>query len=397
MRRLLGSPFLRNVLLAYAACRVVSGVLLAVVATRQVPTGWTGPRVGYLTFTAQWDAQWYQTIALHGYPGTLPVDALGTVQQNPWAFYPLYPLLTRLLMDLSGQSFFVVGSTLSLALGFVAAGAMALLLKDRIGQRATLAVIVLWASFPAAVTLQVGYTEAMAMALLTLFLLALSRERWWWATLLALLLGLTRPIAAPLAVVTTVALWVRWRQRGQRPLTPREAVSALATLTACAVSALLWPVIAWSATGRADAYAQTMAAWRSSHEIVPVRPWLDMSRYYFGPTWGPVWLTTVFVVVLVMVLGPWASRLGAQLRAWSLAYPAYLLVVLDPFTSIFRYLIPLFPLLVVMTGAGSRRRKHTREPRIWLRAGLLLVAFLIGQWYWIDILWRFVPPTDYPP
>jgi hypothetical protein len=389
--------FLPAALALYAVCRVISGVLLALVATRQVPTGWTGADVSYLTFTVQWDGQWYQTIAEHGYPRVLPVDDLGLVQQNAWAFYPLFPFLSRALMDLTGLGFAVVGSTLSLLLGFVAAGGMATLLRDRLGDRWSLATVVLWASMPAAVVLQVAYTEAAAMALLVLFLLALQRERWLWGMVVALLLGLTRPIAVPIAAVAVVALWWRWRRRTTDPVTTSEAASGLALLVGCGVSGLLWPVVAALVTGRNDAYTVTMSSWRGSRQIVPFRPWLDMSRYYFGPTWGPVWLTVLLVVVAVMVLGPWAARLGPQLRMWSLAYPAYLLVVLDPFTSIFRYLIPLFPLAAVLIGAAGRPLWKRWERWAWVRFGVLLAAFVVGQWFWIDILWRFVPPTDYPP
>jgi hypothetical protein len=389
--------FLTYVVLAYAACRLVSGILLAVVATRQVPTGWTGADVSYLTFTAQWDGQWYLHIAEQGYPKRLPTDETGALQQNAWAFYPLFPFVSRVLMDLTHLDFYWVGSTLSLLLGFVAAVAMGLLLRDRLGDRFSLATIILWASMPAAVVLQVGYTEAMAMALLTLFLLALSRERWLWAMWLALLLGLTRPIAVPIAAVTVVALWCRWRERSERPLVTTELASGLAALAGCVVSGLMWPAIAAAATGRSDAYTATMATWRGSGKIEPVKPWLDMSRYYFGATWGPVWLTVIFVVIAVMVLGPWAMRLGPQLRTWSLAYPLYLLVVLDPFTSIFRYLIPLFPLAAVLIGAAGYPRWRSWRRWVWVRFAVLLVAFVIGQWYWIDILWRFIPPTDYPP
>jgi MFS family permease len=389
--------FLVTVVLAYAACRLVTGVLLAIVATRQVPTGWTGPDVSYLTFTAQWDGQWYRAIAEHGYPRTLPVDDEGLVQQNAWAFYPLFPFLTRALMDLTHLGFFVVGSTLSLLLGFVAAAAMAMLLRDRIGERYTLLAVALWASQPAAAALQVGYTEAMAMALLTLFLLALSHERWWWATLLAVLLGLTRPIAVPIAAVTLVALWSRWRRRVEEPISLPEGASGVAAFAGCVVSGLLWPTLAALVTGQADAYTVTMSSWRGSREIVPLRPWLDMSRYYFGETWGPVWLTVLFVGIAVLVLGPWAARLGTQLRMWSLAYPAYLLVVLDPFTSVFRYVIPLFSLAPVLLGAAGYPLWRSWRRWVPVRFGVLLVAFVIGQWYWLDILWRFIPPTDYPP
>jgi hypothetical protein len=389
--------FLAYVVIAYAVCRLVSGILLAIVATRQVPTGWTGPDVSYLTFTAQWDGQWYLHIAEQGYPKRLPVDINGLVQQNAWAFYPLFPFLSRVLMDLTHLNFYVVGSTLSLLLGFVAAGAIGLLLRDRLGARFTVASVVLWASLPAAAVLQVGYTEAMAMALLTLFLLALSRERWLWATGLAVLLGLTRPIAVPIAAVTVVALWSRWRARTERPLVPTEVAAGLAALAGCVVSGLLWPAIAGAVTGQANAYTLTMATWRASREIVPVAPWLDMSHYYFGRAWGPVWLTVLFVVIAVMVLGPWATRLGAQLRTWSLAYPLYLLAVLDPYTSVFRYVIPLFPLAPVLIGAAGHPRWRTWRRWAWVRFAVLLVVFVVGQWYWIDILWRFIPPTDLPP
>ena len=395
--------FLLAVLGTYAVCRLVTAILLVVVASRQVPTGWNGEgatSVSYLTFTAQWDGQWYSLIASQGYPQSLPVDGAGVVQQNPWAFYPLFPLLSRFLMGIFGISFFAAGSTLSLVLGFVAAGAMGVLLRDRIGAKAALLVVAVWASFPAAASLQVGYTEATAMAVLCLALLALARERWLWAMSLALLTGLARPIAVPLALVTLVALWGRWRRRRTEPVSLVEGASALAALAGCGVAGLLWPGIAWWVTGRQDAYTETMASWRSGHVITPFHPWVDMSRYYFGETWGPVWLTTIFVVIAVMVLGPWARGLGSQLRAWSIGYSGYLLVVLDPFTSIFRYLIPLFPLVAVLVGVGGLRvapASPTRRVVVVTRAVVLTAAFVVGQWYWIDLLWRFVPPTDYPP
>lgn len=146
-----------------------------------------------------------------------------------------------------------------------------------------------------------------------------------------------------------------------------------------------------------------MGAWRGSGVVEPFVPWLGMSKYAFGDTWGPVWLVVVPTVVIAMVAGPWARALGAELRTWTVAYPAYLAAVLDPFTSIFRYLIPLFPLLVVAVGAGwtdpARERRASSWPLLLVRAVPLLVLFVVGQYYWTDILWRYVPsPTgDYPP
>ncbi|HET6667661.1 MAG TPA: hypothetical protein VFG98_10310, partial [Intrasporangium sp.] len=257
----------------------------------------------------------------------------------------------------------------------------------------------LWASFPASVTLQLAYTESLAMLLLVAYLLALARERWLVAAGIVVLVGLTRPIAVPLGIVTLVALWLRWRARENRPIERQEYAAGLASLVACGVAGLLWPAIAWWSTGERSAYTDTMGAWRGSGVVEPFAPWLGMSRYVFGEAWGPVWLVVVPLVILAMVVGPWARGLGMQLRTWSVAYPAYLAAVLDPFTSIFRYLIPMFPLLAVMVGAGWEDRRGVTWPRLLVRAVPLLVLFIVGQYYWTDILWRYIPsPTgDYPP
>ena len=394
--------FILTALVLYGACRLVTTAILLVVMQRQAPTGMTGGEdvpVTYFPFTALWDGQWYQTIAIDGYPDQIPRGDDGGAQQNAWAFYPLFPFAARGLMAVTGLGFPAAGSTVALLCGFGAAALMALLLRERIGDAAALVVVVLWASFPASVTLQLAYTESLAMLLLVAYLLALARERWLVAAGVAVLVGLTRPIAVPLGVVTLVALWSRWRARADRPIQTREYAAGLASLVACGVAGFLWPAIAWGATGERSAYTDTMGAWRGSGVVEPFAPWLGMSRYVFGETWGPVWLVVIPLVILAMVLGPWARGLGMQLRTWSVAYPAYLAAVLDPFTSIFRYLIPLFPLLAVMVGAGWEDRRGVTWPRLLVRAVPLLVLFILGQYYWTDILWRYTysPTGDYPP
>ncbi|EWT01089.1 membrane protein [Intrasporangium oryzae NRRL B-24470] len=392
--------FVAWVLVAYALCRVVTTTILLLVMPHQVPSGMTGGDdvpVTYFPFTALWDGQWYQWIAQHGYPDTLPTDGTGKVQQNPWAFYPLFPFLARAGMAVTGLDFPVVGSTVALLCGFGAAVLIGLLLRDRIGDPAAYLVVVLWASFPASVTLQLAYTESLAMLLLVGYLYALSRERWLVATVVAVLVGLSRPIGVPLGIVTLVVVVLRWRERAERPIAPRTYAAMLAALVGCGVAGLLWPAIAWWRTGVSSAYTDTMAAWRGYATVEPFVPWLDKARYFLGDTWGPFWLIVTPIVIVAMVAGPWARALGADLRTWSLAYPAYLGVVLDPFTSIFRYLVPLFPLLVVVLGAGWSDRRGNTWPRLLVRAVPLLVVFVVCQYWWTDELWRFVPPSDYPP
>lgn len=384
----------------YALTRVVCTTILLVVMHHQVPSGMTGGDdvpVTYFPFTALWDGQWYQTIAEHGYPSTLPRSEGGSVQQNAWAFYPLFPLLSRVGMALTGLHFPAVGSTIALLCGAGAAVLMGLLLRERIGDPAAYLVVALWAGFPASVTLQLAYTESLAMLLLVGYLYALARERWLVAILVALLVGLSRPIAVPLALVTLLVVVVRWRRRRTRPISRGTYAAMAAALVGCGVAGLLWPAIAWWRTGVPSAYTDTMATWRSSGAVEPFKPWAGMSTYVFGDTWGPVVLFVLPLVLVAAVAGPWAHQLGADLRAWTLAYPAYLAAVLDPFTSIFRYLLPLFPVLVVLLGAGWKDRRGNGWRRLLWRFVPLAVLCVVGGYYWTDILWRFIPPSDYPP
>jgi hypothetical protein len=395
-----------RVALVYLALRAVSAVLLVLASRDQVVMpDWTGPTVEPIDMTVLWDGSWYRYIAENGYPQELPVDAAsGHVTQNAWAFYPLFPLVARLLMSVSGLGFPVVASALSLVCGLGAAVIMGRLLAERLGDRAALATVAVWGAFPAAVALQIAYTEAIAMLVLCALLWALIRRNWVATGALALLIGITRPIAVPVAIVVAAMLWLRWRRRRADPIAGPEYVAGAFALVAAGVGAVAWPLIAWHVTGSRTAYTDTMAAWRVGGEIAPFKPWLGMSQWAFrafdgGNVYGPVALAAMATSIVVLTCGPWATRLGPELRAWCLAYPAYLAVVLDPFTSIFRYAIPLFP-LVALVVAGSWRAPAWLETRgrwLWARAGVLVAIGIGGQVLWIWKLLVYVPPSDYPP
>ena len=401
MSRGLSRTLVVRVALVYLGLRAVTTVLLVLASRDQVVMpDWTGPTVEPLDMTVLWDGSWYRHVALNGYPTELPVNVdSGRVAQNAWAFYPLFPLVARALMTVTGLGFPVVASALALVCGLGAAVLMGGLLAQRVGERVALATVAAWAAFPAAVSLQIAYTESMAMLVLCGALWALMRRQWALVGGLGLLLGLTRPVAAPLVAVVAVALLVRWLRRREAPVGAVEAVSGVLALLGTALGAVIWPLVAWRATGSRTAYTDTMAAWRVGNEIVPLKPWWGMSKWAVRDlpnpdVLGPIGLIVLAVAVVVLTLGPWASALGPELRTWCLAYPAYLAVVLDPFTSIFRYALPLFPLLAVILGGGWARRSARR---LWARTWLLVVAGTVGQVAWIWKLLVYHPPSDYPP
>jgi hypothetical protein len=390
-RTLSTRDFVVRVVSAYAICRAFTIVLLAIVARYQTPVAWTGPRPDYFSMTVLWDGFWYRQVAEVGYPAALPVDAVtGVVQQNAWAFYPAFPLMARFLMRVTGLGFPIVGSTLALLLGFGAAVMMGLLFRDRVGPRVALAAVAVYAASPVSPSFQIAYTESLGILVLCAFLWAVSKERWILASGLALLIGVTRAMALPLLVVALVALFLRWRRRRRDPITAREGWSALAMLGTCGVAGLLWPVVVSVLVGSTTAYADTMGAWSVGGSVQLMRPWLQ----FVQDPGNAITLAVGLALIIVMTLGPWAARLGPVLRTWTLAYTAYLILVDAPSTSLFRHLLPLFPLALVLVGGGWQHR-----PARWLswRSGLLILVGLAGQIWWVWALLRFVPPSDYPP
>ena len=389
-------------LLVYAATRLVTSAFVAQAAGRQVPfLRWTGPEVTFLDMSVLWDGSWYRHIVQSGYPAELPIDSAGNVAQNAWAFYPVLPRLAEWLMRLTGMDFRLAGTLISLVAGAAAAVLMVHLFARYTPAPVAVAAMALWAVQPASASLQIAYTESLATLVLVGLLTALVDRRWWLVAGLAVVLGLTRPIAVPVALVVGIVVlreilaW--WPQRSRRPLhTLAAPVGALAVTGA---AGLLWPTIVSLRTDRSDAYAETMAAWRSGHEIVPLRPWIDnTSVILFSGSSDPKLYAALAVAALAAFLtaaavGPWSARLPLELRLWMLAYPAYLAVVLDVGTSLVRYAVPLFPLALVLIGGGL-----ARIPRWWpILAGVLVAASLWGQHAWTMELLVFDPPADYPP
>ena len=115
------SPWWLAVLLVYGLSRVWGWAVFSVVGGQQGPGPWGDGALGYLDFVATWDSDWYRTIFEQGYPTELPRDSLGTVSENPWAFYPVHPLLVRGIAEVTGTGWAVTAATVSLLAGFGAA------------------------------------------------------------------------------------------------------------------------------------------------------------------------------------------------------------------------------------------------------------------------------------
>ena len=393
-------PWWGRTLGVYAVSRLFTTAVFLWVAGYQKANLWTGAHPSYFPWVGlMFDGSWYQQIALHGYPSTIPVDASGAVPQNAWAFFPLYPALARGVMLVTRLPWDVAAPALSTAL---AAGATLLVYRcvAEGAPRAVarwpglpLATVALLCAFPTSPVLQAAYTESLALLLVAGALLAIVRRRYAWAALVVVLLGLTRAVALPMAVVVVVHAAVRWwnTRRGDDDLRA-PTVGALALLAAIAVaSGFLWPAICGWVTGDPTAYLRTQESWRGLHSVQPFIGWTYVPQFWFHDAW-PLVVVPAVAFTAAVILAPSAFRLGRELHAWAAAYVVYIAGVVEPGSSLARFLILAFPLGAATAGAVGRTR---RGRAAWLA---FVVALMLGlQVLWVRQIWLFNPRGDWPP
>lgn len=391
--RLARQPLWLQALLIWAVARAWSALVLIVV-DRQAPDGpWGQTPLGYFATAGIWDGTWYERIHDDGYPTRIPRDETGRVEENSWAFYPVFPLLVRALTGLTGASWTIAAPLVALLTGFAAALAIAALFGHLLGRRDgawALAVVGFCAVSP---ILQTAYAESLHLALLALSLLLVLQRRAALAAVAILVMCLTRPAGVPFAA----ALGIAWAIRALGVLRERGPGAVLdvfdrwfwLAVWACAC-ALAWPVIAWLVTGEPGAYTETETAWRGT-SLVPVEPWLNLGGRLLGEGWG--WLFLLVVVglwVLLMTTTAVRRSLPLGLQVWAHAYAVYLLLFLHPQSSTPRMLLPLFMLAAPLIAVSESRA---------YRWGLVVVCAL-SQIVWVGVLWQWSPLPqggDYPP
>lgn len=373
-------PAWLQVVAIYAIARLVTTVAMLIIATTLTATSRAGISPEFFDYSVIWDGDWYQIIAYYGYPTVLPRDASGSVMQNAWAFMPAYPFLVRAVSILSGLRWPVAAVATSLAFGFGAALVLYRILRKRLEHGTALFSILLFAVGPVSFIFQMGYAESMQVFLLTLALLLLTERRWAPLFPVIALMAVTRPTGLAFALALAGYWLVRYVRRESDLFPRRERIIVGAAVVFSGLSGLAWAIIAWVATGSMTAYTDTEISWRAMwfglRELELFSPWFQAAGFWFGAPWGAV-------VVIATVLGftatlflPSVRRLGVELRLWMASYALYLFAVFFPQTSVFRLLVPMFP----MAGALA-------QPRSTVYRVSIVVVLLTMQLVWLWVTW----------
>lgn len=375
-------PVAGRIAIVYVVARLITTAFFLFAASLSTEGSRFGVAPSLSDLAIGWDAQWYWTVAVSGYPSQLPLAEAGHIAENAWAFMPLYAYLS------AGLGFFL-GSwgagavVVSLVAGYGACVVLHAMLRERIGGDAAMWAVVLFSCGPLAALFQVGYAETLFLFFLFLSIRCVQRRRWGWLYLLVPAMGFTRPGILAFALFLGLYGIHRFIRRRREALPTRDVVHIVSLGALATLVGFSWQWIAAVVTGDPGAYLATELAWRRNwlggeSGFVPVDGWVKAAGFWFtqwglGPEMGYILLFLLVIAVAAgLLLLPQVKKLGIEVRLWSASYLVYLLLVFFPQSSVFRLLVPASPLF----GALAVPRSLP-----W-RLGMLTLA-LIGQWWWI--------------
>ncbi len=327
---------------------------------------------------AAWDSGWYFDIARRGY-------YFNPAGQSSIAFFPLYPLLMRVLAAPFGGSeraIWIAGVAISMA-AFVAALLVLHRFSERVlGDREAARRVILYVTvFPFSLFFTRVYTESLFFLLSVLAIASAYDGRWWWAGLAGALAALTRSngilVALPLA-----CLAVRDRP-GVRALASRAGAIALVPVGLglyCAyVYMLTGNPLAWLDAQHYWFYSVGDLPWRRLLSLVSAIEHRGFYDYFFTSIGAPYQFIHGAVAVFVLALIPSIfKRLGVALGVYTIVS---LIVPLSgsDLQGIGRYMSVVFPIFMLL---GSIRSQVVHEA-ILVISSLFLALFvtLFVNWY----------------
>ena len=340
--------------------------------------GWPAPTItpGWHNLITAWerfDALWFLRISTSGY-----VAGDGSA-----AFFPLYPLLIRVVSPVLGGHPLAAALLISNAAFLGALLVLYFLTSSEFDEAVARRTVLYLAIFPSAFFFLAPYSESLFLLLVVSSLWAARREKWALAGAAGALAAATRNVGVLLVLPLAVEAFRQVRERG-RGLAPRLLGSG------AVVAGTLAYLAFWQGFG-GDALAplHQQATWLRQATF-PLTTLVGGTREAFrwiGVYPGGYHLLDWLIALPALVAAVWVTlraRPTFAVYAWaSLIAPLALVFPPRPFMSLARFLLAAFPLFwAAAVWAGRRAGVHEAIVAV-SGVGLGVMTLLFVNWYFV--------------
>lgn len=307
----------------------------------------------------RWDSKAFLNISYFGYTHTPDVS-----------FFPLWPLIQHigglLLGNIFPFSFYIAGLLLANLFFYLSLVLFYHLLAEDFDPVLARRALFCLAFAPYAVFFFAGYSEALFLVLCLVFFLILRQDsvkNYWLAGLIGFLATLTRSTGLTLAVPFLVVYIQRhWLPANRASTGYGQKLLRLLPIVFIPTATIVYMCYLWINKGNPLIFtAQEAAIWGREFTLPWATAIMAVQAIFQAPAPIFVLLNTVDLVIvsltlLTLTLGwkhlPWTYRLFALAQiAFDLLFPSH---TVEPLTSQTRYMLPIFPIMVIIAFWGKK-------------------------------------------
>ncbi|MBS1788892.1 MAG: hypothetical protein JST85_14275 [Acidobacteria bacterium] len=302
----------------------------------------------------RFDTLWYVEISRHGY-----------ARPDAVVFFPLYPLLIRLLSE--AMSPLAAALVISTVAAFFAFWGFQKLLALDLPKETVKRALLFFALWPTAFILFAGYPESLLIALMIWAVWHARNGRWWLAGILGLMAGLTKAVGFCILVPLAVLAFKEWRWR--------TWPSFLPLLAAPLVTLAVW------LSGQSLASDAYPKHWRTEIAFPLTTLWTSLREAFM--TFDAVLLLNLLALAVVFI-PTFLKRIRSEYLLFSLsALTMFLAKKTDPLLqSSSRYVLAVFPAF----GSLAVLIKHP----FLIALGLIVLCLLQVLLLWSFFEWALV-------
>jgi Gpi18-like mannosyltransferase len=342
--------------------------------------------IGLFTSWNHWDAANFTYIAQFGY-----------TRVELTAFFPLFPLLIKVIA-------FLIGNTGYIAIGMILSnlallGTMFILYQiavDALGDQVGRRVLLYLCLFPTAFFFFAAYNESLFLFLTTSSFLAIHRHKWWLAAILGFFAALTRSAGLFLVIPFLYEAWISRESSGTSARIilhklPGFLLQALPVIL-IPLGTVLYCIYTWILFGNPFAFAAVQIYWARHLSWPWVGIWQALVDIFWATPFGSFYevhtlidLTATIGFIILAILG-W-RKLRTSYNLWLVILLLFMLLSPattqhDALQSNQRFVLEMFPAFITLAALGIKHHRFHQALMLLFPTlqAVLAMLFVLNRW-----------------